>query len=109
MLPPDNADTAKQSALIVDDERARHFYDPKRQVGQAIALSLGEPDMIAWDIYLFYASGLAWRTSIPAPTYWAHQLGGEKWRVHYQWGDDLNAELYRAMRELTAAAGRRTA
>ena len=57
MLPADNSDTAKQSALIVDDDRARHFYDPKRRVGLAVALSLGEPDMIAWDIYLFYAAG----------------------------------------------------
>ena len=109
MLPPDSADTAKRSALIVDDDRARHFYDPERRVGRAIALSLGEPDMIAWDIYLFYAAGQEWQASMPAPTHWAHQLSGERWRDHFHWGDDLNAELHRAMRELTVTAGRRTA
>jgi len=105
MLPPDNANTAKQSALILDDGRACHFYDPKRQVGQAVARSLGEPDMIAWDIYLFYAAGQEWLESIPAPAHWAHQLGGERWRDHYHWGDDLHAELQRALQRLIGSAG----
>jgi hypothetical protein len=109
MLPSDNADTAKQSALIVDDDRARHFYDPERRVGQAVALSLGEPGMIAWDIYLFYAAGQEWLASMPAPTHWAHQLSGERWHDHFHWGDDLHAELHRAMRELTDTEGRQMA
>jgi hypothetical protein len=100
MLPADNVDRAKQSALIVDDDRARHFYDPKRRVGQAVAQSRGEPDMIAWDIYLFYVAGQEWQASMPAPAYWAHQLGGERWRDHYRWADDLNAELQRALQRL---------
>ena len=60
MLPTDDADAARVAAQSIQDRRVRHFYDPKRQVGKVLAQSLGEPDQIAWDMYLFYAAGSEW-------------------------------------------------
>lgn len=104
MLPPDNLSAAEQSALMIGDHRARHFHDPHRRAGQVVAQSLGEPGMIAWDIYLFYAAGEEWEAAMPAPVYWAHQLSATGWGDHYHWGDDCYAELYRAFQRLAGSA-----
>lgn len=103
MLPLDSQVTAETSARIIHDPRARHFHDPEKQAGKAVASSLGGQDKVAWDIYLFYAPGSEWGSNPPAPIGWAHQLEGSNWAdsTHYRTGDDLVNELRKIMERLT--------
>jgi hypothetical protein len=105
MLPADNAVTARLQSLRMADPRVRHFHDPHRRAGRAIAQALGAPGQVAWDIYLFFPAGREWGETLPAPVHWAHQLG-DGWAdpAHYHSGQDLVAELARAMGELTASS-----
>jgi len=108
MLAPDSADAATLSAKIIQDPRVRHFHDPERRAGKAIAESLGGQDKVAWDMYLFYTSGSPWSDMPPTPTDWVHQLPGMTWadpaRCHC--GNDLVRELRRVMSELTGPPGK---
>ncbi len=103
MLPEDTEVGAGESALIIDDPRVRHFHDPARRSGQAIAAGLGWEDYVAWDIYLFYEPGSRWLDGPPAPAHFAHQLPRDS--AHFRTGDDLLHELREAMTRLTAARG----
>ena len=90
----------RATGRIADDPRVRHFHDPERRTGKAIAQSLGgKKDKVAWDIYLFYEKGSEWIKDPPSPTDWMHQLAGSSWAdpAHYHSGDDLEKELYQVM------------
>lgn len=100
MLPEDTETGAVRSALIIDDPRVRHFHDPARRVGEAVAASLGWEDYVAWDIYLFYEAGTRWLEAPPPPAYYAHQLPRDS--VHFRTGDELLRELHEATKRLTA-------
>jgi hypothetical protein len=102
MLPLDNRATARVRAQTMQDPRVRHFSDPRKRVGRAIAQSLGGRNKVAWDIYLFYAPGAEWEGAPPPPAWWAHQLTGSSWAdaAHYHHGHDLVERLRRATADL---------
>ena len=102
MLPSDNRIMAHVQAHTMQDLRVRHFHDPKKRVGRAVARSLGGRDKVAWDIYLFFAPGGRWDGGPPPPAWWAHQLSGSSWAdpAHYHHGDDLIGQLRQAMADL---------
>ena len=102
MLPLDNRFTARRQADKITDARVRHFHDPRRRVGKALAASLGAPGTTWWDVYIFYGAGSVWDDGPPAPARWAHQLS-ETWAdpAHRHRRDDLIEQLGKAMRELT--------
>lgn len=81
MLADDNEERAKEAArMFTPDPRIRHFYDPKKRSGIAIARGLGGgKGAVAWDIYLFYKNGSEWLRSPPQPTDWVHQLKEDNW------------------------------
>lgn len=99
--PDDAADAAGRAARIIDDPRVRHFHDPKKRAGKAVAKGLGLGGSVAWDIYLFYASGSEWTDVPPAPIAWMHQLP-PSWAdaARFHTGDDLRQELHKAMKRL---------
>lgn len=101
MLPEDTETGAEGSAHIIDDPRVRHFHDPARQAGQAVAASLGWNDYVAWDIYLFYEAGSKWIDGPPSPAHFVHQLPRDS--AHFRTGDDLRWELSEATKRLTGA------
>ncbi len=100
MLEEDTEETAQESALILEDSRVRHFHDPERRAGKAIAQSLGGQGGIAWDIYLFFAKGSEWVDDPPRPIEWMHQCSGT-WAdpARFRFGDDLIEGLRRAMKD----------
>jgi hypothetical protein len=102
MLPHDTEASAKESAKkFTSDQRVRHFYDPEKRSGIAIAQGLGaEEGMVAWDMYLFYEIGSEWGEIPPSPANWMHQLKGSSWAdsAHYRSGDDLIEALHAAMK-----------
>ena len=102
MLPLDNRLTTGLTAASLQEARVRHFHDPHKRAAKALAEGLGHAAKILWDAYLFYLPGSEWDDGPPAPAQWAHQLGAS-WadRAHYHHGDDLVAELHKAMSKLT--------
>jgi hypothetical protein len=112
MLENDSPAAAEKSAQIIVDPRVRHFHDPERRAGRAIAQALGGQDDIAWDIYLFYPKGSEWLDRPPMPITWMHQLMPSNWAdaAHQHCGGDLAAQLCDFMIRLgfrlsTSAAG----
>ena len=101
MLPSDTEVEAKRSARTINDPRVRHFYDPEKRLGKAIAQGLSWEAGVAWDIYLFYGKDSEWAKDPPLPTHWVHQLS-ENWadRAHFRFGDALVEELHKTMKEL---------
>jgi hypothetical protein len=95
MLPGDSASTAQAATALVTDARARHYFDPERRAGRAIASRLGGAGKIAWDIYLFFAPDAAWEDEPPLPLDWAHQLGDAAWvdPARCRRGEELVAAL----------------
>jgi hypothetical protein len=102
MLPNDSLAAAKSAAAPFADRRVRHFFDPQKKVGMAIANSLSWEGRIAWDIYLYYAPGQKWRDQPPSPFLYAHQLTNA-WadRDHYRVAADLAEELASSMEKMT--------
>ncbi len=74
MLPNDTLEAASMAAGALTDSRVRHFFDPEKQAGQAIASSLRWESQTARDTYLFYAPGQQWEELPPPPVDYAHQL-----------------------------------
>jgi hypothetical protein len=94
---------AIRTAQTMRDQRVRHFFDPEKEVGKAIAHSLAGDGQIAWDVYLFYRQGALWQQDPPQPVAWAHQLNVCEWAdlAHQHCGEELVRELRRFMDNLT--------
>jgi hypothetical protein len=80
-LPVLEADGFEQATAVVEemgsDPRVRHFWDADRAISWSAhaALELDRLDRkIAWDVYLFYRSGVRWKRRLPTPQAWLHQL-----------------------------------
>ena len=95
MLPEDGAAAAAEAAHVCADRRARHFYDPEKIAGKAIAAAVGGAGRVAWDVYLVYPPGARWDHDPPVPAAWRHQLGDSSWAdaAHYRTGEALLAGL----------------
>jgi len=100
-LSGDSEQTAQKAAAWFTDHRVAHFYDPNKISGNAIANRLGWTGNVAWDIYLFYKSGVEWAQAPPRPIYWMHQLK-DSWadKTHFRTGSGLVNELLNAMTEI---------
>ncbi|HEY2293061.1 MAG TPA: hypothetical protein VGM86_20335 [Thermoanaerobaculia bacterium] len=93
VLPLDEEATARKTAgILADDPRIRHFHDPDKLVGKAVAKSLGWRGY-AYDIYLFYPKGVTWGGELPAPAQYAHQLSVHAGDDHFHTGEDLTRSL----------------
>lgn len=104
MLPNDSIEAATRAACFFKDQRVRHFFDPKKQVGKKIGSSLNWDGQIAWDIYLFYGPGHKWDDLPPPPARYVHQLTNE-WadREHYRVAAELAEELKASMEKMMQA------
>jgi hypothetical protein len=102
MLRFDCGAAARCAALTMRDPRVRHFYDPLRRAGAAVAASLGASGRMAWDIYLFYPAGHVLPAGLPAPAAWAHQLQDSSWAdpAFYRHGKDLERQLGRLLAQM---------
>ncbi len=100
VLPSDSERTAVHASAVFDDPRVTQFHDPDQRAGTALAAGLiREPP--AWDMYLVYPTGAAWRQGPPRPREWAHQLGGAKADpARFRGGADLASTLHAAMMDL---------
>lgn len=102
----DNFEKAEKGAKTLDDPRFKHFHDPKRLVGKALANIFGGKGKIAWDIYMFFEKNSQWLKQPPMPLFYMHQLTPEyiKWvdPDHYHHGKDLIREFNKTMKKITS-------
>ena len=61
---------------LASDGRARHFWDPKEQLGRSYARVLFNVEKpVLWDFYMLFARSAKWNASqLPVPDLWMHQL-----------------------------------
>ncbi len=109
MLPEDTAAAAAAAADTDADPRARHFYDPQRISGKAIAAALGGGGRVAWDTYLVYPPRARWDHRVPLPEAWMHQLEDSSWAdaAHYRIGEALIGGLHAAVERLIGGSATR--
>src|ERR1041385_4595223 len=83
ILPKDGLDALDDATAMLKDEwRTTQFWDPTAESGKRIKrqldLKIVNP---AWDIYLLYPPGTKWKSELPTPVFWMHQItfkpGGE--------------------------------
>lgn len=105
ILRSDTREEASKSRAIFTDPRVRHYWDGGRDLGLAygriLDLPRGRP--LAWDIYFAFGRNSAWKSDIPAPDAWAHQLGNDARLLGD--GSALRAEVERLLREAPKDAG----
>ena len=66
MLDSDELPNAQREAAAFVGRR--QFWDGEQLLGREVARSVGAPDWIAWDIYLFYPPGVEWTDrGLPGP------------------------------------------
>lgn len=102
MLDGDTEEAIERSVAKFDDFDVAQFVDSEQHLGRQIARSLGGRDSVAWDIYLFYGSGVQWKDEAPSPDEWIHQLGTCSWAPadRYRCGNDLRAALAETIQEV---------
>jgi len=82
MLATDNLNAAERREVLFSDSRVRHYWDPKKFLGQMLSRTLHLKASIAWDVYLVYPLEHSWTTDLPpAPEFWMHQLDEEQKRL----------------------------
>ena len=101
MLSEDRVADVEALAREMTDPRIQWFHDPKRRAGQSIATSLGNPDKVAWDVYLFFDAHAEWKDHPPMPRQWVHQLD-DPWAdpTRRRFGDQLEPELARLLKSV---------
>ncbi len=64
-----------EATRVVQDTRAKHFWDGNGQLLSGYQQLLGLP-VPAWDIYMVFGPETRWEDGAPPlPTFWMHQLG----------------------------------
>ena len=101
ILRGDNFDLAKKHAQLLNDPRVSHYYDADQNFGKSVANVLGGKGKVAWDIYMFYNSGMKWEEQPPIPSSYMHQLGPlrHKWidANYFHIGSKLIKEMHKDM------------
>jgi hypothetical protein len=75
-----SGDTSLVAAEVAESRRAKrvkHYWDDTRSISDAAQAVLDLPARnrtVAWDVYLLYRKGVPWRSPLPSPTTWLHQL-----------------------------------
>jgi hypothetical protein len=93
------------AAMLLPDDRLRHFWDGGGRLMNAYQEVLGLPED-AWDVFLLYDADARWEgPRPPAPRFWMHQLGSsDRPRVKGPYLDPDRFAL-EARRLLTAPRG----
>ncbi len=87
MMRKDSLERSDAEAAPFEGLPMVHVWDPRRQVGELYAKTLGLQST-AWDFYLLYPPGVTWDADQPPdPAFWMHQLPADS-------GADRDLVLY---------------
>jgi hypothetical protein len=76
MLDSDERPAADAVSAMFRDAGLPQFWDGSQLLGKEVGRSVGAPDWIAWDIYLFYRPGAEWTDAgLPPPAAALAQAG----------------------------------
>jgi hypothetical protein len=79
MLDSDERPAADEASTRFRGGGAPQFWDGGQLLGVEVARSLGEPDWIAWDVYLFYGPDAEWtEAGLPPPAAALWQGGSDR-------------------------------
>ena len=68
MLDSDERPAAVRASEMFGDAGVAQFWDGTQLLGKEVARSVGAPQWVAWDIYLFYGPGAEWTDAgLPPP------------------------------------------
>ena len=126
VVAADDLEGARRAMGVLDDPRVEHFHDPNRSVGQDFAEWHGMrplresverdggnvEEMVdrfkrgflvgpaaIFDTVYFYAPGVRWGESTPAPSAWVTQLDPAAYGgidpERFRFGKEMEAELHR--------------
>ncbi len=106
IFPDDDATAVAKATAIVHGPGVRHYFDPVRRIGEALASTIDMPTVeelckkmgrdtetmegvfepsyvngkaAVFDSCLFFQAGVDWKDKPPAPTEWVTQLDPETW------------------------------
>ncbi|MEM7350413.1 MAG: hypothetical protein AAF657_06375 [Acidobacteriota bacterium] len=68
----DHDHDAESAMWTVSDPRARHFWAEGLDLANAYATPLGLSEGPAWDVFLAFPQGAAWKDPVPLPSYFQH-------------------------------------
>jgi hypothetical protein len=77
ILKTDDERSSRKATILFPDARVSNYWVDSPAVGRLFQAPLNITTEPAWDVYLVYASGIAWGDDgPPRPSYFMHQLGG---------------------------------
>jgi hypothetical protein len=78
MVDDDELVAAEEASALFRDAAVPQFWDGARRAGKDVSRSLGDPEGVAWDIYLFYPPEAEWtEEGLPPPRAALVQIGFE--------------------------------
>ncbi len=97
VLSSDNRASVDKAARTITDNRAAHFWDGDRSLGNTYGkiVELPRGRSLAWDIYFAFDRDTRWNETAPEPDDWAHQLGGDARSLRN--GDKLREAINRLL------------
>ena len=79
MLDSDERAAADKVSAMFADGGVPQFWDARQLLGVEVARSLGVPQWVAWDVYLFYGSDAEWtEVGLPPPAAALAQAGSDR-------------------------------
>ena len=79
MLDSDERPAADEASAMFADSAVPQFWDGTQLLGKEVARSVGVPEWVAWDVYLFYGPGAEWTDAgLPPPAAALAQSGTER-------------------------------
>ena len=99
VLLEDNRQAAVQAIGHVFDQRAVHFWDADKSLGDALGkiVTLPRERKLAWDVYFAFDPQATWGDAPPRPAIWMHQLGTDERKLD---GDRLRVAVEELLRGL---------
>lgn len=77
ILRTDDERSSRKATILFPDDRVSNYWVDTRAVGELFQAPIDLTTEPAWDVYLVYAPGVAWKgDDPPRPNYFMHQLGG---------------------------------
>ena len=84
VLKSDDRLAAVASTKNLNDPRAEHYWDADQSLARQFGITTTLPDNLdlAWDIYFVFDKNVLWKTQLPDPVNWMHQLSSDERRLN---------------------------